>query len=135
MEVQQPRHRDLRESWLADLWRGDQGDRHLERGRRFRYIAGLVKAGVRIRLADTVAPLGGYLDHVLSSEKRTCKVIATLVIGSVAYLLGQEGLMGVVTNGENLAAMGAGLYGAALVLRHVRGIKTTKSPKDRDGVN
>jgi hypothetical protein len=119
------RHGHLRESWLADLRGTPENGRPLSPRQQLRYGRGFLAGAVRIRLADIAAWAGGRLDWVLVSEKRTLSAIAGAVAVMSAYTFAELGLLGLVTNAENIAAAGAGLYGAAFALRQARGVRPT----------
>jgi hypothetical protein len=121
-----PSHGYLQETWLADLRGIPEEGRSLSVRKQLRYARGYLRAAVRIRLADLGTRAGRRLDWALVSEKRTCTIIATVVAVMACYTFKHQGLIGLVTNAENIVVTGAGLYGAARGLRRARDVQPSQ---------
>jgi hypothetical protein len=114
---------DRRESWLADLPGWSEHDRPVPTARQLRHACGYFVAAARIRLSSLAACAGRGLDWVLVSDTRICVVPGITVIAMTGYLVTQYGLIGLISNAQNVVVTGGGLYGAARVLRHTRGVR------------
>ena len=110
------------ESWLGDLVATSPGYGPLGPRDQVRYALGLLHAAVRMRAEDGVAGLGGVLDRWLRSDPRICATSAAVFAAAVTRLWVDGGFLGVVVNGQGLVALTAAPWGAALVLRRVRGV-------------
>ena len=124
-DIDRPRYNEEYGAELADLAKAP---------RRAQIVYGLrvLRFSVQLRLAlkygAVNARVNTSVDWLVISESRTCKLVATVMILAGGYLFFRKGMIGVLENGENLAAIGAGLYGAAFVVRRVRKLEQPKSP-------
>ena len=60
-----------------------------------------------------LAPLARVCDYFALSELRTRKTVFCVVFSAAAYVFHIDGFAAVVESWESLAAIGAGVYGAA----------------------
>jgi len=86
-----------------------------------------------MRQQDLVAWGGRRLDWILTTEERVVTTIALLVGLAIVDVARDGGLTNVIHNAENLAAIAAGLYGLALVLRRMRGVTVAKQKRPPAG--
>jgi hypothetical protein len=117
-----PRQAGGYEEWRADLAGSPEEGRLLGFVGQVRYASGFVWAAVRWRVGDVARWAGRRLDWVLVTEERLFTVVTAVVAGAIVRLLIQGGVLEVLHNTENVAALGAGFWGTGYVLRKIRGI-------------
>jgi hypothetical protein len=125
------RRAHLRDEWAAVL-AGDPGNGIvLSSSRRMRYAVGFLWAALRMRLHDLTAPLWTPVDWLLSVESRTHGFITLAVGAQVVYIVYQDHLHALVTEGWGWCA-GCGIALRLFVgwLRRIRGIELASVHSD-----
>jgi hypothetical protein len=118
----------LRDAWDSDLL--DENGVPLSLSNRLRHVAGYVPAAIRYRIDDLAAVLGRALDAVLISQRRTRTIAGALFGIPVEMIFSREGLYGLVTNADSLAALFAALCASVSWLRKWRGVKPPEKKKN-----
>jgi hypothetical protein len=118
------------ESWLGDIVAESPGYGPLGPRDQVRYARGLVHAGIRMRLSDAAAALGGVLDRWLVSDAKVCGTSALAGAGAAGRLWLDGGFLGVVVHGQGLVALAAAPWAVAVVLRRVRGVEPRRRRRD-----
>jgi hypothetical protein len=118
------------ETWLADLRDSTGADgQKLSRRGQIAYALGLLCAALLMRLDDAGAWCGRRVDWWLSTDIRVLNASILVFLGCASNLFRQGGITHVIENGENLGVLTAGVWGAAFVLRRVRGVTARVSKK------
>ncbi|MEU6556743.1 hypothetical protein ABZ915_41850 [Streptomyces sp. NPDC046915] len=125
------RRAHLKEEWAAVLAGDPDNGIVLSGRRRLRYAVGFLRAALRLRLSDAVAPLWLPVDWLLSAESRGHGFIALLVGTQVLYVDHEDGFHALVTEGWGWCA-GCGVSLRLLVgwLRRLRGIELAAVRRD-----
>lgn len=93
------RRRYLEADWAAVLVGVPDEGVTLTRFERLRYTGGFFVAALRMRLSDTVAPAWKPVDWLLAGESRT-RTTTTFAVGAqVIYVVKEDGLHGLLTEG------------------------------------
>jgi hypothetical protein len=119
--------------WSAVLAGGSKADGPLTPRTQLRYAGGFVYAALQMRLRDLQRWSGRRLDWLLTTDERVITSIAAVFGVATVDLFLDGGLTKVVENAQNLGIIVGGLYGAAFVLRRVRGVEVVRRKREGDG--
>ena len=125
------RRAHLRQEWAAVLAGDPENGIVLSSRRRMRYAVGFLLAALRMRLRDLTAPLWMPVDWLLSVESRTHGFITLAVGAQVVYIVYQDNLHALITEGWGWCA-GCGIALRLFVgwLRRIRGIELASAHSD-----
>ena len=104
--------------WTGEKAAGEAGEAD-SAIKRLRFSLGLVRAAVQIRTSRAAAPVIELADRTVRSESRTRGCVTATVAVIVLYVFHKQGLTGVISDGESLLAIGAGVYAVARWRRKV----------------
>lgn len=124
----------LREAWISDLY--DESGVKLESPRRLRHAGGYIVAAIKLRaINDFGRVAGSALDKILTSPRRTDSALCILMSIPVSLIFVRQGLYGLVTNAEQLAAIAAALLALTHAARKWRGVQVSKKRAPDDDVS
>lgn len=122
------RRAHLAGEWAAHLVGNPETGERLSRLERMRYAGGFLCAAVRLRIRDLVTPLWRPIDWLLATESRT-RTVMTLAVGTqVIYIVRQDGLYKLLTEGWGwCAGCAVALHFLFRWLRTIRGVELAAS--------
>jgi hypothetical protein len=117
----------VREEWQGNIVYsitaadGSQSTRHI-----LRYAIGLIIAAIRYRARDVADLIWRPIDVILASRKLSNLAISIPLLAAVMIVVHRSGVEGLVSNADNLVAIGCVFYGAIRAGRRWRGVKPAK---------
>jgi hypothetical protein len=92
----------------------------------FRYAIGLMIAAIRYRARDVADLIWRPIDVILASRKLSNLTVTIPTLAAIMVVIYYSGVDGLVSNADNLAAIGGVFYGAIRAGRRWRGVKPAK---------
>lgn len=116
-----------REEWQANVAYSIAGaDGSQSAPRIVRYAIGLIVAAIKYRLHDAADLIWRPIDFILASRKLSNLTVSTPTLAAIVVVVNRDGIYGLVSDAENLLAIGGFFYAAIRAGRHRRGVKPAK---------
>jgi hypothetical protein len=91
-----------------------------------RYAVGLIIAAIRLRARDTANLIWRPIDFILASRKLSNLTVAVPTLAAAMVVIYYSGVDGLISDADNLVAIGGVFYGVIRGGRRWRGVKPAK---------